>query len=380
MSELVSAVIVSGADSDPGQRQHTLNSVRQQTYPQDAMQVIVAGRGLGDDVAGDGVEVLNVSAPSEGAAMNCALEAVRGTLLLWSDAATEWDAQRVEHTVAFFEANPEADVCLGPLTHGEHDCTRLDRWDTYGERIAVFLAVPCPLGAIAMRRRVVDLLKRCREIDLSRWELLMRCSLTGRPIGRLDTPLGQRLAPCDATQPGITAGRSPHTFIKEHLEDLGSKDLFNHVTLRSVSDAYCIKAALFGLHDFVTDGLVALAEADRVGRTGNGLYWHGILRRRLGDLPGAEQHFAKLGAHPVLAAMRGVATELLADPVDPDLRLLYQATTAADDWNPLAFVELCRKCIQGKASPEAEQVARCIQTREFDLLFGHTYRAALREV
>ncbi len=82
----------------------------------------------------------------------------------------------------------------------------------------------------------------------------------------------------------------------------------------------------------------------------------------------------------MLAALRGPAMELLTDYADPDLRHLYQATAAADEWNPLVFLELCRKCVQGTASADVEAVARRIQTVEFDLLFDHTYRAALGQV
>ena len=378
MPDSVSALVVTGADPSGGCLDETLASIRAQSYPRDAVRLIVAGGGIDAPAVGDDAEVVDVAAPSEGAAMNLALGVADGAVYVWSDDATVWYPDRIERTVRFFDDNPETDVCVCPLDSDDGGVD-LGMWDRYGERIAVFLDTPFSLGALAMRRRVIDLLKRFREIDLARWELLIRSSLTGRPIGRLDGPLGRRRVTPERRVPGLRPGRFLCSFVKEHLEDLGSKDLFNHVTLRSVSDAYCVKAGLFNAHDFVTEGLVAAAEARRIGQTDNSLYWQGILLRRLSDFGASHDHLARLGAHPVLTPLREQALGLVGDTTDPDLAQLRQTTRAADMWNPLAFVELCRKCAGGNASDEAEHVAELIQAAEIDLLIDHTYQAALRQ-
>lgn len=377
MSEMVSALVVTGRDTDSDQLGKTLASIRAQTYAHSAIQLIVVGQGIDADRVGNDAEVLSSDAPSEGAGMNRVTQVAEGAIYFWSDGATLWHPQRVEHTLRFLDEHPDTDVCLCPLTCAHGEGTDLGLWDRYGERIGMFLADPCPLGSIAMRRSVAELFKRCREIDLARWELLMRCSLTGRAIGRIQTPLGERLTPSEPRLPAIVAGRPACGFVKEHLDDMRPRELFAHATLRSVCDAYCVKAALLEFHDFVMEGLAAAAEASRIGCTDNGLYWQGVLYRRLADLETSQGCFARLGSHPVLVALRSAAIDLLADHADPDLLHLHQATSAADEWNPLGFLDLCRKCARGTASDEAVQVARRIQAAEFDLMLHHTYRAAL---
>jgi len=377
--ELISAIVVAKPDPNQDHLGRTLESIARQTYASEAVQVLLVGCDVDAVTVPKDVEVLATRAPSEGAAMNRVLGATRGSVYVWSDEATVWAPERLERIADFFYHHPDTDACLAPLDATDGPDSSLDVWDRFGERIAVFLDAPFALGSLATRRHVFDLLQRCREIDLARWELLMRCSLTGRPIGRLDSPLGERLAPPQATVPELSCGRPPHPFVKEHLADLGPKDLFNHVTLRSVSDAYCLKAGLFNQHDFVMEALLAAAEAARIAQTDNTLYWQGLLHRRLGSFEASHERLARLGAHPVLPVVGEAATKLLGHPTDPDLRQLQEATTAVGEWNPLAFVELCRKCVQDAASPEAGRVARQLQATEFEHLIDYTFRAALRQ-
>jgi hypothetical protein len=158
----------------------------------------------------------------------------------------------------------------------------------------------------------------------------------------------------DASRRGALAALSPEAMVEPNQPE----------------DRQMALAALAGLwlaHDF-------LDESHRISQdieTPTGSFWHGIMHRREGDFENAKYWFRRVGAHPTFDALRQRAAHLAREA--PAVR---EAGYLADQakWDPLKFVDLCRRAVDG---PEPLQ-GLCVQIQkcEWELLFEYCHEQA----
>jgi hypothetical protein len=150
----------------------------------------------------------------------------------------------------------------------------------------------------------------------------------------------------------------------ERLSALSPADLFPE---RKIARQDMVRACLAGL--WLAHG--CLDESHRISQeieTPTGSYWHGIMHRLEPDFENSKYWFRRVGRHPIFETLQGEAAPLGDSPETSFLR-----TQTA--WDPFAFVDLCRVCVE-RASL-AEGICRAIQRREWELLFDYCYREAL---
>jgi hypothetical protein len=161
---------------------------------------------------------------------------------------------------------------------------------------------------------------------------------------------------------------TPNETARKRLEGLTAEGLFPG---QPVGDSDMAKACLAGLWLY-NDFLDQSHQLSQSIETGVGSYWHGLMHRREPDFANARYWFRRVGNHPVFeelaAQARGIAGET---DLPAPARFLAGQTT----WDPFAFIDLCEASLVG--NPQLEALCRRIQQQEWELLFEHSYRAAV---
>jgi hypothetical protein len=183
-------------------------------------------------------------------------------------------------------------------------------------------------------------------------------SVYGRVIAEL---LGEpRLPPLG---PG-----TPNESQRARLKNATAESLFPDQALHDHDMARACLAGLWLYHDFL-DESHALSQSIE---TMTGSYWHGLMHRREPDFGNAKYWFRRVGDFPTFGMLAAEAGRLAeASELAPAARFLADQKR----WDPFAFIDLCEACVTG--SLPLEPLCRRIQQREWELLFGHCYRAAL---
>jgi hypothetical protein len=142
---------------------------------------------------------------------------------------------------------------------------------------------------------------------------------------------------------------------------------------RSRPDAVALIAGLLLIHDRLDASHQHSQSIEGEGRHRAGDYWHAILHRREPDYGNSQYWFRRVGRHPTFPDLARHAREILrAFPAAVEWlpRLLR-----GGEWDPFAFVDLCRECAGQEESPLG-LAARRIQEVEMLLLLRQTWRDA----
>jgi hypothetical protein len=159
---------------------------------------------------------------------------------------------------------------------------------------------------------------------------------------------------------------TPNAAVRPALARLTPDGLFDE-PVRRLDFAQACLAGLWLLHDFIDESHNISQELS--GRDGS--YWHAILHRREGDFGNSKYWLRRVGDHPIFADLAAAARKL-ADDAPAPARFLGDHRS----WDPFAFVDLCERAVRDGG--ELETLCRMIQKAEWDLLFDHDAREAVR--
>ena len=170
-------------------------------------------------------------------------------------------------------------------------------------------------------------------------------------------------AKCNELGPG-----TPDDALRSSLKGLTPETIAAPHPLQDKDMALACIAGLWLRRDF-------LDESHRVSQdieNPTGSYWHGIMHRREGDFGNAKYWFRRVGKHPVFEPLAIAASQLAAEAqAHPTAGYLVEQK----DWDPLAFVDLCQRALDGN-SPVGK-LCMMVQRREWELLFDDCYRRAI---
>jgi hypothetical protein len=158
--------------------------------------------------------------------------------------------------------------------------------------------------------------------------------------------------------PLMALGRGkPNAAMRPRLQALDPANDFAAPVVNRDAAAAC-QAGLWLLHDFWEESHAIAQDLS----TPEGSYWHAIEHRREPDPGNAKYWLRRVGEHPIHAALSSLAEDYTTE-ITPD-----------DEWNGVAFVDICERHRGRGGIPEVE--LRQMQMEEWRLLFDHCYRLA----
>ena len=115
-----------------------------------------------------------------------------------------------------------------------------------------------------------------------------------------------------------------YKFTRADLDGLTVDEMLAPTTIASRPDANLVKAALYLR-------LGCLAECHKIAQqvaTPTGSYWHGIMHRHEGDISNSKYWYARVGQHPVLAAIGGYPQDAAMEAREFELLLEHTLQAA----------------------------------------------------
>jgi hypothetical protein len=161
----------------------------------------------------------------------------------------------------------------------------------------------------------------------------------------------------------------PTAALRAHRHRLTIPTAFAPAAVRDDQAAAACLAGVLLLHDDLDASHRFSQDLD----THEGAYWHGLMHRREPDFWNSKYWFNRVGRHPVFADLAAAAATLAQAEPAPAAAFL----TRGGAWDAAAFVDLCQMAYEGKVP--CEMLCRQIQRCEWELLFAHCYRLAVRE-
>jgi hypothetical protein len=166
----------------------------------------------------------------------------------------------------------------------------------------------------------------------------------------------------------LDGGRPDHA-VKSALEQATVASAFAHSTVVDRDMARCCLAGAWLVHDFLDES----HEISQGIETSSSSYWHGVMHRREGDFSNAKYWFRRVGPHEVLEELGPRVRALAAEGTS---KSLADRIAPGGHFDPYAMVDACQAAI--RQGGEAAAFCRRVQQVEWELLFAHCYRRAIK--
>jgi hypothetical protein len=164
-------------------------------------------------------------------------------------------------------------------------------------------------------------------------------------------------------------GGQPNYAAKRALEQATMASAFAHVTIVDRDMAMCCLAGAWLVHDFLDES----HQKSQSVETSSGSYWHGVMHRREGDFSNAKYWFRHVGPHEVAVELGQHVRALAADESSQSLA---ERIAPGRHFDPYAMVDACQAAL--REGGEMEAFCRRVQQVEWELLFTHCYRHAIK--
>lgn len=167
----------------------------------------------------------------------------------------------------------------------------------------------------------------------------------------------RRLMPLDAG--------TPDESVAEQLDGALLERVFGKEIITNRTSARLCVAGLWLLFNHLEES----HEIAQSIETADGSYWHAIMHRREGDFSNSKYWFRRAGEHKIFSELANESKQHIMQNIS------LQVLSKEDQWDPVAFVDLCEKAV--RQDRPMEEPCRQIQQIEWQLLFGHCYRKAI---
>lgn len=241
----------------------------------------------------------------------------------------------------------------------------------------VWQHLPAPAAAIVMppqpRSRVLLRLDCLDDRPFQNeqhpvWDLVIRLTHGGQSVATVTSSAGGTgaLVPPDLNLPEIAPSWPPRhlNWLADWLRAFPAPDL------DKTADPVALQAGLWLIHGFLDVSHELSQSIQGQGQDRHGDYWHGIMHRQEPDWSNAKYWFRRVGDHPVFPDLGAAAQRMLIESGEADSDQWVRRLTGSGNWDPFAFVDLCRTVADDRTTPLAA-VARRIQWVEIILLLTH---------
>ena len=297
----------------------------------------------------------------------------RSELVCFASPAVARQAEVLQEATAAFQQSAVEAVLL-PL---KRPYSLPAAWRKYPPPLAVLVERPEANNVVIFRRSSLEAADESSLCEPPIWRWLVRMVFEGRrvipagPVSGLEQ--GSAIALEEDELPPLVCRSPQQRWLLSYLTDSGVDQLVPKAVQRA--DAVAVKAGLFQLHGFLDESHRLSQSIQGEGRHRAGDYWHAIMHRREPDYSNSCYWFRRVGRHPIFARLARVADGILSECGASEAAQWRQRLHVPDDWDPFAFVELCR-CCEKETDSALRRAAQRIAYAEMLLLMEQSYRDA----